>query len=191
VLFQTSGHETHDYFVSTTGERARVVDSIAAPWPRYRDLTFMVRQGRLRQIDDSTCALLPLYQREFALLAPGMAPRLGMHVEALPEAKSVEVRTRTGGSSSMAKGSKRGALDASGWRDLLLVLFQGTTPQKLRILDSYDRRTLAYRGSTLLPFDASKFAIHGDTMVVVGEVDDEPVVGAFLLSTAGGRAKER
>lgn len=182
VLLQTSVRENRDYIVSTTGEGARVVDSVAAPWQRYRDLTFMVRQGRLGQIDDSTCALLPLYQREFALIAPGRAPRLGMHVEVLPEAKSVEVRTKTGGSSSMAKGSKRGALDASGWRDRLLVLFQGTPPQRLRFLDSYDRETLAYLGSTLLPFDASKFAIHGDTMVVVVEVNDEPVVGAFLLA---------
>ncbi|MDP1859615.1 MAG: hypothetical protein Q8K82_13150, partial [Gemmatimonadaceae bacterium] len=64
-----------------------------------------------------------------------------------------------------------------------------TAINRLRTIDVYDRRTLMYRGSTLLPFEASRLAVHGDTMVVIAEVEDEPVVAAFLIvpSVAGAK----
>lgn len=189
VLLQTSGHEVFDYFVSTTGETARVVDSIAAPWPRHRALPFIVRQGPLRQADDSTCALLPLYEREFALISPNREAWLGMHIEPLPEAKELLEGNGKMRSSSLAKGARRGALDARLWRGFLLVLFQGTSDKRRRILDVYDRSTLSYQGSTLLPFEASRFATRGDTLVMIGENDDEPILAAYLLSTITPAAK--
>lgn len=182
ALLQTSGHDTHDYFVTTLGDDARITDSVAAPWSRYSTLPFIVRQGQLRQANDSTCALLPLYQQEFALIAPNTQPRRGMHVEALPEAKAIERRTASMRSSSLAKGAKSGALDARTWRHLLLILFEGTSDDRRRILDVYDLRTLAYRGSTRFPFDVSRLAVSGDTLAVIAEVDDEPIVATFLVS---------
>ncbi|MDP1861717.1 MAG: hypothetical protein Q8K82_23830 [Gemmatimonadaceae bacterium] len=72
------------------------------------------------------------------------------------------------------------------------MLFEGTAINRLRTIDVYDRRTLMYRGSTLLPFEASRLAVRGDTMVVIGEVEDEPVVAAFLLaSTDAGTKRTR
>lgn len=189
VLLQTSGHDVYDYFVSTTGETARIVDSIAAPWPRHRAQPFIVRQGPLRQADDSTCALLPLYEQEFALIAPNREARLGMHIEPLPEAKELLESNGRMRSSSLAKGARKGALDARAWRGFLIVLFQGTSNYRRRILDLYDRHTLSYQGSTLLPFEASRFAIRGDTLVMIGDDDDEPLLAAYLLSTTTDSAK--
>ncbi|MDP1861466.1 MAG: hypothetical protein Q8K82_22555, partial [Gemmatimonadaceae bacterium] len=159
LLFQTSGHEKYDNFVTTMGEDARIVDSVAAPWPRHHALPFIVRQAQLRQIDDSTCALLPLYHREFAIISPTAEPKVGLHIEELPEAKAEESRTATTGSSGIGKGARSGAVDARTWRDYLLVLFEGTAINRLRTIDVYDRRTLMYRGSTLLPFEASRLAV--------------------------------
>ena len=109
------------------------------------------------------------------------------HVEELPEATSEESRTATTRSSGIGQGARSGAIDARTWRDYLLVLFEGTAINRLRTIDIYDRRTLMYRGSALLPFEASRLAVHGDTMVVIAEVEDEPVVAAFLIvpSVAG------
>ncbi|MDP1861462.1 MAG: hypothetical protein Q8K82_22535, partial [Gemmatimonadaceae bacterium] len=98
LLFQTSGHEKYDNFVTTMGEEARILDSVAAPWPHHHSLPCIVRQAQLRQIE-------------------------------------------------------------------------------------------IYRGSTLLPFEASRVAVRGHTMVVIGEVEDEPVLTAFLLASTDAGAK--
>ena len=181
VLLQTSGDRTHDYFLSTLGQGARVIDSLAVPWERLRALPFIVRQAGLRQLDDTTCAILPLYQKEFALLSASGQPTVGVHVEDLPTATAKISASDKRRVSSVARGSKPGAVDARAWRDAVIVLFLGTTRLKGRILDVFRRSDLTYRGSLTLPFEASRIAIRGDTLVAVGEDDADPVVAAFLL----------
>jgi hypothetical protein len=181
ILVQSLGHPTHDDFVTTVGAEARLADSLTPPWPQHRDLSFLVRQAQLRQLDDSTCAHLPVYQREFALLSANAQPRLGRHVEALPPARSIESATSKMRRSTIAKGARGGALDARRWRHALLVLFEGATPQRRRILDVYDWDSLEYRGSLLLPLEASRIAVHGDTLVALGEFEDAPQLRAFHL----------
>lgn len=181
VLLQTSGDETHDYFLSTIGQGARVMDSLAVPWARLQALPFILRQAGLRQLDDSTCALLPLYQREFAILPALGQPRLGLHVENLPTATANVESSDKRRSASLMPGAKPGAVDARAWRDAVFVLFLGTTRLRGRILDVYRRSDLTYRGSVALPFEAVRIAIRGDTLVAVGQDDADPVVAAFLI----------
>lgn len=184
VLLQSMGNDKFDDFVSTVGEQARVIDSLAPPWSRHLELPFIVRQAQLRQLDDSTCAYLPTYQQEFAILSPFREPRLGTQIEALPEARSVETRTSRMRRSTLAKGARAGAMDARRWRNFVLVLFAGSSPQRRRIIDVYDWITLRYRGSVLLPTSATRIAVHGDTLVTLGEYEDVPRLMAFLIRAA-------
>lgn len=181
VLLQTSGDGAHDYFLSTKGQGARVIDSMAVPWARLQALPFILRQAGLRQLDDSTCALLPLYQEEFAILPASGQPRLGLNVESVPPATAKIESSDKRRSASLTRGAKPGAVDARGWRDAVIVLFRGTTRLRGRILDVYSRSDLTYRGSAALPFEALRIAIRGDTLVAVGEDDADPVVAAFLI----------
>jgi hypothetical protein len=70
---------------------------------------------------------------------------------------------------------------------MMLVSFWGTSPHRHRVLDVYDRRTLGYRGSVLFPYEIDHIAVHGDTLAVTAEVEDEPVVEVFLLGRREGR----
>lgn len=181
ILFQAAGHRTHDYFVSTTGESAKTIDSLAMPWPRLLPLGFMARQAPLRQLDDSTCAMMPLYNREFGLFSRGEEPRLGTHVEELPPARSREASSGKMRVESVAPGAKPGGVDVRAWRDAILVLFAGQGRQRFRTLDIYSRNDLSYRGSVALPFEGTRIAVRGDTLAIVGEDDFSPVVAVFLL----------
>jgi hypothetical protein len=191
LLLQVRGLEQHDSYIVTMGDGARVADSLPAPWPRHRALPFLVRQAPLKQVDDSTCVYLPVYQQEFAIISPTASPVTGMHIETLPEARETLSGTSKRRRHSLAEGTKAGASDVAAWRDMMLVSFWGTSPHRHRVLDVYDRRTLGYRGSVLFPYKIDHIAVHGDTLAVTGEVEDEPVVGGFLLGRRGGAASTR
>ncbi|MCC6772522.1 MAG: hypothetical protein IT360_15105 [Gemmatimonadaceae bacterium] len=191
LLLQVRGLGEHDSYVVTTGDGARTVDSLPAPWPRHRTLPFLVRQAPLKQLDDSTCVYLPVYQQEFAIISPTAPPVTGTHIESLPEAREAVSGTSKRRRHSLAEGTRAGASDVAAWRDVVLVSFLGTSAQRHRVLDVYDRRSLAYRGSVLLPYKIDMIAVHGDTLAVTGEVEDEPVVGVFLLGRRGGAASAR
>lgn len=59
------------------------------------------------------------------------------------------------------------------------------------MIDVYNRRTLGYRGSVLFPYKIGHIAVHGDTLAVTAEVEDEPVVEVYLLGRRGGEARDR
>lgn len=167
-----------DYFVV---EGERFADSTFAPWERLRGEHFMARQGSIRQLDDSTCAVLPVYQPEFAVYARGQYV-LGRTVEDLPPAQ-VEVTESADGKSRRASftTATAGSSDAHAWRDQVIVLFAGKTKQRNRLLDFYRRTDLAYTGSIALPFETHRFAVRGDTIAVAGVRDDYPAVAVFLI----------
>ncbi len=118
-------------------------------------------------------------------------PVTGTHIESLPEAREAVSGTSKRRRHSLAEGTRAGASDVAAWRDVVLVSFWGTSPQRHRVLDVYDRRSLAYRGSVLFPYKIDHIAVHGDTLALTGEVEDEPVVGVFLLGRRGGAASAR
>lgn len=186
LLLQVRGLAEHDNYVVTIGDAARIVDSLPAPWPRHRSLPFLVRQAPLRQLDDSTCVYLPVYQQEFAIISPNASPVTGTHIETLPEAREKVSGTSKRRVHELAEGTKSGASDVAAWRDMILVRFWGTSPHRHRVIDVYERRTLAYRGSVLFSHRIDHLAVHGDTLAVTGEVDDVPVVEVFLMARARG-----
>lgn len=184
LLLQTAGHPEYDFFVTSIGDSARFTDSLAVPWEHVRVRPFLERQASARQVDDSTCAILPLYQREFAIMSPSKPMGLGTSPEILPPARlrverSAKVRIES------LTGARPGALDAKAWRHRILVLFGGSTRSKFRILDAFDRQTLRYQGSVRLPLEATRIAISGDTLVALAERDGEPVISVLRLVPKG------
>ena len=170
------------YFVSQVRPNATILDSIPVPWPRLQALPYIVQQTGLHQVDDSTCAMLPTFHAEFALLSPTRRPVLGLHFEKLPAASAVETKSDAGTVHTIAPGAKSGFGDAAAWSDAIVVSFGGTSRHRGRLLDVFSRTDLSYRGSLLVPFEVRSLAISGDTLAVVGEDDDYPVVAAFLIS---------
>lgn len=189
LLLSVRGVAQHDNYVVTIGDEARIVDSLPAPWPRHRELPFLVRQAQLKQLDDSTCVYLATYQQEFAIISPDGPPLAGVHIETLPEAREEVSGNSKRRVHSLAKGSRSGPSDVAAWRNVILVSFRGTSPHRRRVVDVYDRRALTYRGSIGFPYNIDHLAVHGDTLAVTGEVDDEPVVGVFLMDQKGGAAR--
>lgn len=181
LLLNKIGPTPFEYFVSTIGRDPEIVDSLAMPWPRLLAQAFIARQARLRQVDDSTCAILPAYYPEFALLSPSRPIVTGRHIEELPAAVGVDTKVGNATEHTVARGAKHGHRDARAWRDAVIILFEGTSEHKGRVLDVFSRKDLLYRGSMLLPFEGGKIAISGDTLAVVGEENFYPVVAAFLL----------
>ncbi len=173
-----------DHVMLSLGDSARVLDSIPLPWERMTVLSPIVRQTYTRQLNDSLCAILPVYHREFAVAEPGKPLRLGLHVESLPEAKLHVAKEGEAQVNRVAAGARRGGIDAQVWRDLLLVLFVGQSDRKSRLLDMYDLATLTYRGSLALPHKTDRFVVRGDTLAAIAEIDLEPVVIAYLLRPA-------
>lgn len=182
VMLRVSGRDPYEVFVQMLDSSARLVDSLALPWPHLVAKPFLERQSALQQLDDSTCALAPAYQREFALFAPGKAPILGAHFETLPTPRAIETTIPGGSRSRLAPGARAGHLDVRGWRDAVVVLFGGTSRHARRVLDVFSREKLQYRGSVTLPFEATRIAIRGDTLAAIGEVDLHPVVAVFVLA---------
>jgi hypothetical protein len=62
-----------------------------------------------------------------------------------------------------------------------VVLFQGTTRDRNKLLDFYERSTLSYAGSVVLQREASRFAIRADTLAVIETVDDELRIQLYLM----------
>lgn len=71
VVLQYSGWEQDGFFVSTLGDAARIVDSIAYPFPELLGVSPLARQASLQQVDDTSCAVLPAYAGSLAILARG------------------------------------------------------------------------------------------------------------------------
>ncbi len=178
-----------DLLVFTVGDSSALVDSLPIPWSRLAGLERIVRQAQIRQLDDSTCVLLPLYHREFAVLRPGSKVQLGIHIEALPPAQLRSTKEGKAIAKSVAPGARRGGIDGRSWREHILILFVGQNGRYARVIDLYERRTLRYAGSIALPFPAERLAVSGDTLAVIGQVDLEPLVAAFLIAAPAPRRR--
>lgn len=180
MLLQVARGQGGDFYAASLGDSAALTDSAALPWPALEARPFLERQAALRQLDDSTCVILPLYQREFAVLSTLREPRTGMHIEELP--RPVQLREELGaGWREYLTGAKPGALDARAWRDNVLVLFAGQSRDRIRTIDVYRRSDLRYRGSLRLAVQSTRIAVRGDTLFALGDDDGEPVIDAYLL----------
>jgi hypothetical protein len=165
----------------------REVDSLEHPVARLRTVGFFAQQTTIRQIDDSTCGYFPTYHAEWGLHRDGSDVGLTVGVESLPPAEMVTTPSGRGAIYRMDPRARAATIDARAWRDAVIVLFEGATSQRHRLLDFYGRDQLEYRGSLVLPYRASRIAVHGDTLVLIGYEDDEPVLHAYLLSGAARR----
>jgi hypothetical protein len=137
----------------------------------------------VRQADDTSCAVLPVYQSVFAIYTSQSGFLAGQFVEGGPPV-SASISSSDGGTSgsiTLPKGTMPGPMDARVWRDHLAVLFEGRSRHRRRVLDLYRRDDLSYVGSLVLPMRAARIAVSGDTLAVLGERDDYPVVAVLLL----------
>lgn len=176
-----------EYYVSEIGGSARLVDSSHHPIARIQSLGFFVRQTAVRQVDDSTCGYFPAYHEDWALAEADGSLRVAAAVESLPPASMITEPTARGARFMVNAEARSGHVDSRAWRDFVILLFQGTTRERNRILDFYDRRTLAYVGTVVLPHHATRIAVHKDTLAVVEEIDEEPRVRLYLLVSELGQ----
>lgn len=161
----------------------RVIDSIPYPFKEFEAEHFMARQAIVRQLDDSSCAILTAYQSRFATIGGAFQTRLGVYAESAGPLRVNVVSSNDGKSivSTLPRGARVGPSDARGWREYVLVLFDGRTRLAGRLLDVYSRGSLTYVGSLVLPTKARRFAVFGDSLAVLGERDYYPSMTLLLL----------
>lgn len=179
--FGTAGTDRQPDFLTVVGER--VVDSLSLPWPHLQALPFLTRQSIVRQLDDSSCAILVAYQSRFAVLTAGGLLTTGSFAESSAVVVPDTVVHAVGKSWTvrLPKGTRRGPSDARAWRGQVVVLFGGRTRDADRVLDVHRRSDLTYVGSIRLPHLASRIAISGDTLAVLGESEDYPLLAVYLI----------
>lgn len=185
TLHTASVESGRDIFLARAGA---VLDSLATPWTELSALNPIVRQSIARQMDDDSCVLFTLYQSRFATYSSSEGFRTGRFIEP-PTSVAAVIRVHEdgrGSTRSLPRGTVAGPSAASGWQDHVVVLFGGRSEHRHRVLDFYRRDDLQYAGSLLLPWRARTIAIRGDTLAVVGEKDDYPIVAAFLIRRSGG-----
>lgn len=165
----------------TVGDR--VVDSLAYPFENLRSEHFMARQAIVRQLDDSSCAVLTAYQSSFAVVTLSRGTLLGVYPESAAVMKVNVVVSDTGKSvvSTLPRGTRVGPFDARVWREYVLVLFGGRTALAGRTIDVFTRDDLKYRGSLVLPQKAKRMAVRGDSLIVIGERDYYPTLSLLML----------
>jgi hypothetical protein len=146
----------------------------------------MARQSIVRQLDDSSCAVLTAYQSRFAVVTQSRRPLLGVYPESAGVMKVDVVVSDNGKSvvSTLPRGARVGPFDARVWRDYVLVLFGGRTALAGRTIDVFTRADLRYRGSLVLPQKAKRMAVRGDSLIVIGERDDYPTLSLLILRNA-------
>lgn len=178
----TLGASGPDFFVASAGT---VTDSMDLPFEDLRTEPCIGRQAVLARLDDSACAVLTLYQSRFAVYQRDRGFSLrGTYVEVGPKPSVTLQENPERGQRGYAlpPGTVAGPYDAAAWRHMVLVLFEGRSHLRRRRLDVYRRSDLAYQGSIVLPLKSRSIAVRGDTITVIGEQDDYPVLATFLVS---------
>lgn len=179
--FGTAGTDVQPDFLTAVGEQ--VVDSLGLPWSQYAALPFLTRQSIVRQVDDSSCAILVAFQSHFAVVTAGGTLTKGTFAESSAVIVPDTIIHEAGKSWTVRfpKGTRRGPSDARAWRGQVVILFGGRTRDANRVLDVHRRSDLGYVGSIRLPHLASRIAISGDTLAVLGERDDYPLLAVYLI----------
>lgn len=183
ILLQYSGWERDGFFVSTVGDSARIIDSIAYPFSDLIGVAPLARQASLQQMDDTSCAVLPAYAGSFAVVT-GATVKVGAGIEEIPTPRVVESRVDAGVRRRLADDVRASNLSAATWRGKVLILFYGRSRHRGRLVDVYSAK-LAYEGSFLLPWRARFIAVRNDILYVLGEDADEPVLAAFRVGVHG------
>lgn len=179
VLIQATGGNRDGYFTSTIGIDAALVDSFPHPIPSLQSVLPLARQARLFQADDSTCVVLPRYAHEFAFVRDDEVV-LGASIEPVPTPRAEWSGVVGRSTLSLSRDTRSAQLGAASWRGRLLILYAGATAYRRRLVDIYDSGG-TYEGSLVLPYISGSIATSGDTLFVLGERDDEPILAAFLL----------
>lgn len=183
VVLQYSGWDQDGFFVSTLGDSARIVDSIAYPFEELIGVAPLARQASLQQMDDTSCAVLPAYAGHFAVLT-GTSVKVSTGIEKVPTPQVVESTVDAGRRRRLADDVRASNLSATAWRGRVLILFHGRSRLRGRLVDVYSAK-LTYQGSLLLPWRARFIAAKDEHLYVLGEDADEPVLAAFRLGEVG------
>jgi len=181
VILQYSGWDDDGYWISTIGESAALVDSFSYPIQGLLEVLPLGRQAPLSQVDDSTCVILPAYGRQFAVYRNGRI-QVGTGIEEAPIPQVINPGRGRGNYLKLADEVRSTHLVAGGWRGRLMVLYWGTSRHRGRLIDLYDA-DLKYESSVVLPFRAEDISASGDTLFALGELEDEPILAAYLLRT--------
>lgn len=181
VLLTYVGWDDDGYFVSTLGAGAALSDSFSHPIASLREVVPVARQAPVYQADDSTCVILPTYAGEFATYRRGRI-QFGRGIEPSGIPRVAAEGQGVGASRRVAAGVRATNRSATSWRGRLLILYAGDANLRRRLVDICDER-LRYESRLLLPFVAQFISVSGDTLFALGERNDEPILGAFLLGT--------
>src|SRR5690606_15002028 len=144
-----------------------------------REVVPVGRQAAVYQVDDSTCVILPAYAAEFATYRRGQL-EFGLGVEPTPVPQVLDGGQGVGASRRVAPEVGTTHRSATSWRGRLLILYAGGTELRRRIVDIYDE-SLRYESTIVLPFVTQFISTSGDTLFALGELDDEPILAAYLL----------
>jgi len=182
MLLSASPRPTGTAFAtSAIGVNPISSDSMEHPIASMRAIGWFARQTALHQADDTTCVVAPNFHRDFATISRFGSVTVGTSIEELPLA---DMETERNGKSivySMTRTARAGHRSAAIWRNQVLILTEGTSALKRRLVDVYAREDLSYRGTILLPFLADRIATRGDTLAVIGEQDDALFLALLLL----------
>jgi len=151
------------------------------PWPELEPQPPIVRQSKLFTLTSGDACLLTLsFGPHFALLDHSGTRAVGQWVEHVPLAHTM---SPSKGSWRLQPGSAYSTASASSVGQAFVVLFEGTSPQKLRLLDFYSQADGRYLFSLQLPFEA-KYLTYGHGLVLVaGETSEgEPFVRAVRFT---------
>lgn len=181
VMLQYIGWDDDGYWISTIGDDAALVDSFSYPIQELISVLPLGRQAPLYQADDSTCVLLPAYGRQFAVYRSGRV-QVGTGIEEAPIPQVINPGRGRGNIQRLADEVRSTHLVAGSWRGRLMVLYWGTSAHRGRLIDLYDS-DLKYESSVVLPFRVERIAASGDTLFTLGELEDEPILAAYLLRT--------
>lgn len=148
------------------------------PWPEVDGQPSITRQSKVFAYPGAGVCMLALsFGPRYALLDTSGVRMVGTWVEHVPLAKAVSLGK---GSWRMAPGSVLSAQSATGVGAAFSVLFEGTSPDKLRVLDFYAVTDGRYLFSVRLPFEARYIGYGHGLLILAGETNDgEPYVRAL------------
>lgn len=148
------------------------------PWPELAGQPSLVRQSKIFGHPSGNVCLLTLsFGPVFALVDSGGTRATGSWIEAVPLARA---HSPAKGSWRLDAGSVLSATSAAGIGDSFAILFEGSTNQKLRVLDFYATSDGRYLFSTRIPFQAKQMTFGHSLLLLAGETSDgEPFVRAL------------
>jgi len=184
LVLLTSMEQELTVWDPTTGSLRRY----ASPWTRLNEHHWMGRQSMIRRGPENTLVNVFVMGGGFRSFTPGTTfDELHAFIEPIPIPGS-SVTSADGGRVRITsvEASYRAAIDAAVGDDILYVLFEGSTPDRRRLVDQYELHGGSYLGSWILPERASAIAVDGGRFISI-EGDLIPKLVIRRIPGAGSR----